>query len=891
MSIQRLIDDVPSEEFFTALHYTKILKLLGLDCPAKTGGFVKCIKCKTASMLITGVAPFEAWFCCDRCKLAGEAIRLYGQAYKISNPQAIIAQIQEELKVKSLNAVDIALYCSFYDTYYNRIQLLWEKARANMYPRAADLAVGRLNELNLWSGQDTFNRGLINWFGYMPRWELEDLLQDSLTGIPKYAEGALVMPFYMKPGFICGFGLIGPKDLLLYHNMFTERACGFCGLGEATLRNADTTYIMAHPLQAARIHHKCTLERYNKIAVVAKGFVGELDCTALRGQSVVWQDDPDTAFFKTCVSIRGFKVLDVDAPYIWRPTEKVAKLWQNNLMPIIHKEIAKYKLQDPVDYLTADLLSQGLGKSKVTLEALNLTEFQKNLILAACPQEVRVEIAQLLTHSFTSQPIMMGGKILLERDGKLWIQGSREIPDEAVTNFLVRVTYICRNKHDGTGSIFGYIMVDDQQINFQVDEEALESSPKTVIATLLAAGVVPIQPYIAESIRKKFLDVVLRFSSPEVHAVQGYVGYDPETTRFNTPLMSIDPQQIRVGMPFVIAQEPVPAAEVSMMAGDTINCLTPLLAPGGEAAAYLAGLATVLANIYNNIEQGTRTNTLLVGAKGSLAEYVFDLLRIDLGLVTVALNSKKDLDEAKELAILHHLPVAIDGARSSPKLLSRWLEGQGGNSLVVTHALNAAAIGKDKDWSFIRADIPLTGESTALLNSEKMFPLLLQLMLTVRPLNSVALLDHINLLAQSLGVPVNSVALAKRFVSEKGYINTNAAGIHLINLIQEGIESGMFKTFTGPQPKRKPVVLKNPLDDTVTVDLTALLGQMRFFYLPIVDWVAAINHLKELGAVELTVDDQTKLVCPKPLWNSLVTATKRMKSMRTAFLKQAINLH
>ena len=101
----------------------------------------------------------------------------------------------------------------------------------------------------------------------------------------------------------------------------------------------------------------------------------------------------------------------------------------------------------------------------------------------------------------------------------------------------------------------------------------------------------------------------------------------------------------------------------------------------------------------------------------------------------------------------------------------------------------------------------------------------------------------------------------------------------------------MFKSFTGPQPKRKPVILKNPLDDTVTVDLTALLGQMRFFDLPIVDWVAAVNHLKELGAVELTVDDQTKLVCAKPLWNSLVTATKRMKSMRTAFLKQAINPH
>lgn len=842
-------------------------------------------------MLVTGVAPFEAWFCCDRCKLAGDAVRLYGQAYKISNPQTIIAQIQEELKIKSLNAVDIALYCSFYETYYNRIQLLWEKARANMYPVAANLAVGRLNELNLWSSQATFNKGLINWFGYMPKYELEDLLQDSLAGIPKYAEGALVMPFYMKPGFICGFGLIGPKDLLLYHNMFTERACGFCGLNDATLSNTDTVYVMAHPLQAARIQHKCTLERYNKIAVVAKGFIGELDCTALKGQPVVWQDDPDTAFFKTCVGTRGFKVLAVDAPYIWRPIEKVAKLWQNNLMPTIHKEITQYKLHDPVEYLVTELLNQGLGKSKLTLEALNLTEYQKNLILAACPEIVKTELSQLLAHSFTSQPVLMGGKILLERDGKLWIQGSREIPDEAVTNFLVRVTHICRNKHDGTGSVFGYILLEDRQVNFQVDEDALEHSPKNVIATILAASAVPLQPYIADSIRKKFLDVILRFSSPEVHAVQGHVGYDIETSRFNTPLMSIDHQQIRIGMPFVIAEDPVPAANVSMLPEDTIKCLSPLLAPSGEASAYLAGLAAVLAGVYSNIEQNTCTNTLLIGSKGSLAEYVFDLLRIDMGLVTLTLDSKRDLEAAKELAVMHQLPVAIDGARSSPRLLSKWLEGQGGNSLVVTHALNASAMGKDKDWCFIRADIPFTGESTTLLNSEKMFPLLLQLMLTVRPINSIMLLNQIDLLAHSLGVPVNSVALAKRFISGQGYINTNAAGIHLINLIQEGVESGMFKTFTGTKTKRGPVVLKNPLEDTVTIDLTALSGQMRFFDLPVVNWVPAMTHLKELGATELTVDDKVSLVCPKPLWNSLVTATKRMKSMRIAFLKQAINPH
>ena len=94
---------------------------------------------------------------------------------------------------------------------------------------------------------------------------------------------------------------------------------------------------------------------------------------------------------------------------------------------------------------------------------------------------------------------------------------------------------------------------------------------------------------------------------------------------------------------------------------------------------------------------------MLVGGKGSLAEYLFDIIRIDLDLHSLALSSNDDMESAIANAVTHHVPVAIDGIKSNQKLLSKWLEGQGSNSLVLAPPLTAAALGNEKDWYFVRA--------------------------------------------------------------------------------------------------------------------------------------------------------------------------------------------
>lgn len=850
---------------------------------------VRCPKCKTASMMVSSLLPFEGWMYCDRCKTSCEGLRLYGLAYKISNPQELVEQLSSDLKVKLINPDDVVAYCKFHDKYYGRIQKVWESARAAMYPMANRFGTSRLSELNLWLNQDIFNRGLTNWFGFGYRHEMEDVLQESIPGLGKAVEGALVMPFYIKPGFICGFGFIGAKDQMSYLNLMEGHVGGFCGLSSCQRDDSSTVYVLPHPLQAARIAHKCSVERYERMSVVAKAPIGEFDPLLLPKQAVMWVDDPDSGTLKSCVKARNFKVMAEDTPYIWKPAEKSSKIWEGNFMPVIHGRIQENKLLDPVDFLVNELLSMGLVKARSAVEGMDLSTFQRNLILSSCTEELREEMEDILQNTVSSQPILVDKKVIFEKDGQLWMQGSREVSDEVVCNALLRITHICRIKQGGGASLFGTLSFDGKEVGFQMDEELLQESPGKALAFIASSAGLSRQPFVSDSIAKKYLDVVLRLSNPEVHSVQNYVGFDPDTGRFNLPRMSIDTDQIRIGVPFVLSEVEPPCANLSVDAGLTVKSIANLFKPGPETSTYLGTMAALIAGIHSNMVSGRGANVMLVGPKGSLSEYIFDILRIDLGLDAFTLLGKDDMEAAQAVAAAHQVPVAIDGLRSNPKLLAQWLEGQGQNSLVVADSLVASALGSDKDWSFVRGDVPFSDETRALLNSENVFPFFMQYALTVRPESARSLLDSLKYLCRSLDVDTRVMDQAKAAVSSNGYINARSSGIQLINFVNEGVEQGMFKTFTGDLSKKRYVVMKNPMQDTVSIDLTSLLSQMRFYHLPVVNWEASVLHLKGLGAEEGSREGVSTLTFPKPLWNSLVTAVKRLKGMRRARLSALFN--
>lgn len=842
-------------------------------------------------MLVSGLAPFEAWMYCDRCKLSCDAIRLYGQAYKIANPEEVLLTLKDELKVKHVEANDIALYSNFSEVYYERILKIWERAQANMYPVANARAVARLNELNLWTSQHVFNKGLRNCIGFDSKYEIEELLQEKVPNVPKAVDSVLVLPFYMKPGFVVGYGFIGQKDMLSYLNTMPDHACGYFGLVDAANLNLPDTYVVPHPLQVARIKHKCAIENYEKLSVVAKSHVGVFDPIALPNNAVVWTDDPDTALLKACITSRGFKVVSEDTPYVWNPKEKVSKLWENNLIPSIHAELQNLPQQEPVEFLAKELLSISLGKAKALADSLSLSEFQKNVILSACPADMKRDMEELLKQSVVNAPIIIDKKVIFEKDGRLWTQGSRETPDEMVSDVIIKIGHICRIKTSGEAYLFGNIIYEGKSYGFQANEDDLERDPKDILSVLLASAGVAKQPYLADSIKKKFLDISIRLHPPEVHIAQDHVGYDKDTNRFNLPRISVSAEQIRVGVPFVISEDGEhPCMSIEMREGDSLAKLSRIFSYSCETSVYFATMAAIISSIYNIIDFKPRTNVMLIGGKGSIAEYIFDLLRMDLGLSDIPLKHKVDVELASLEAGVHHVPVAIDGLRSSGRLLAQWLEGQANNSLVLVPPLVGAAMGKDKDWHFIRAEAPMQGEPTGLLKSEQLFPFMLQYMLTMRPTSAHGFLDNLKYLASSLGVEESAMQAAKGFVTEQGNINCRSHAAHFMNLLQEGVEAGVFKTFTADKFKKNMVVIKNPIKDQVTVNVTQMLSAMRSNDIPMVPWTSALLQLAKLGVQETLIEGNVVLVFDKPIWNSLVDKIKRMRSLRRAAMTRMMQV-
>jgi len=828
-----------------------------------------------------------AWMHCSRCSLAGDGIRMYGAAYRISNPEELLERVAGDLKARNLAPEDLSAYCKTYDFLYGRMDKLWSRARAAMAGQANRMGAGRLHELNLWLSQDVFDRGLSRWVGFAFKSETEELLGCKIAGIPKKQEGLLVVPFHLRPGLMAGFGFIGASDQMSYVNLLQGHEAGVCGL--PTCVDADDTkvYVMQHPLQAMRIAHKCSVEGYRRIRAVAKSPMGQLDPDTLAGmEQVSWVDLPETSVLKACAKDRNFKVMQLDTPYIWRPAEKTSRLWEGSLMPVIHRTVDETPRHGPVDFLANHLTSMGVLAARAEVEAMDLTQFERNLLIVSCTNEdLREKMKDIVSASpMGSAPIMVDKRIIVERDGKLWAQGSREVSDEMVCDVIVRIQHICRSSVSGEASLFGKMSNGGFEVEFQLPEAWLRDEPAKTLARLAAKANISRQPFLSDSIARKYLDILVRMSCPEVHSVQEHVGFDQEGLRFSLPRMCISADSIRVGVPFVMSDEALPAASAEIDPEAKLATISGIFRPGAENACYLAAMASVVSGCHAARSGSKGAGTMLVGEKGELAEYVFDLIRMDLGLESVVLGSRAEMDAALRVSAGHHVPVAIDALRSSPRLVADWLGGSGRSTLMLASPMTACSLGADPDWNFVRANVEFRAEGRGLLNSELFFPFAMQYSITMGGGPARQLLESLKYLSDSLGGDRTSLDQASRCLSSCGMINARSPGIQLMSFVNEGVEAGLFKTFTGPTSAKRRYVVLRGIDDTVSIDLTALLGQMRFYHLPVCTWTASVEHLKLLGAEEVRDEEGTMLRFRKPLWNTLVAAVKRMKSLRRTML-------
>ena len=888
MSNQRIIDVVPSEDFYAVFHYTKILTLLGCGETIKPDLYVRCPKCKTPTLWLSEMAPFGVWCYCDKCHMSCDPVKLYFEAYKIANHEDGLYRLAEDLEINDLSSELIASYVSFAEDYYKSVLGFWEHCRSNMYPRANALASGKLNELNLWRSQELYNRTFRNWFGFCYKSEAEERLGRKIHNLGKAPEGLLVMPFFLKPGFIIGFGFIGNKEQIHYVSLTKEHLGGFCGMNECHNSPNSKVYVVPHPLQAARIAQKCAIESYKKLTVISKSPVGQFIPSYIPRESVLWLKDSDADTLKSCITQHGFKIIEQDLPYIWSPKEVVSRLWENELMPIVHETVSIMVEMDPVLFFCRQIGEMSMTNARSLIDAMDLNQFQKGLILAACPDKLQDKFQDLLSSISSSKPIVVDKKLIFERDGKLWVQGSRETTDEVVCDAIVRILHVCRNKDSGRAILFGCMMFSGMEINFEIDEEVFSKAPASTIAKFAAAAGLPNQPILLDSISKKYLDILFRLSAPMVHSVQDFVGFDVDIRRFCLPKMAIDTQTVQVGVPFV-AGDSLPCQNVTLVGGTSVSSLGGLFHYGPETVTYLAAMACLIANIHDVGDANERNNILFVGGDRSLSRLIFDTLCIDMGIERLTLHTKFDVTYAHALSKIHHVPVAIDGLNSRPALLSAWMEGEGSNSMVIADSVKASAVGNSRKWKLIRADIEYKEETPALIRSENAFPFFMQYSMTVKPGSPKMFLDSLKFFAKSLEAPLDALEAAKHVVSQQGLVNSKSNAAHFVNFVTEGVEKGIFRTFTGdPAANNKYVVVKDPINDCVYVNLTNLLSSMRAHHIPVISWESAVQQLEEMGVSSVSVDSASMLVFPKPVWNVFITSVKKMKQLRTAALKNLL---
>lgn len=830
---------------------------------------------------------FNQWLYCSKCHFSGDPINAYIQAFKLPNARDGLDALCRDLKLPALDPDDIERYVAFDHRYYGEIQALWAHARKE----AANLSVygptGRLYELGLWTNKDIFEKAFDTWFGVTDKAKAEELLQRPMPAGIRDFERLLLIPYFIVPGFIGGYGIIGYKDVMHYLPTVNNMGPAMAGLCDLAGMQIPELFCIPDVLSAARVRQKAVIEGCNYLPVVAAAPVPNLDLGRVQHPVILWQDEPTPELLKQCIMPRNFRVLLAETPYSWRPTEKRSKLWETRTLPEIHREITSKPLHDPVALFVKVILEAPSAKAAALMSELRLTDFQQKVIMAACPEDSRRELLKLLNRAVTVEPVVLNKKTYYQKDGKWWVSGSRETADEVVSEVTMAINHVCRVANSTRAVVFGTLQYAGKTIDFMETEEELERSGRAGIYQTLASAGITEQPFIADSVKKLMFTIALMFKTPEVIMVQDYVGFSEAQNRFNLPNIAVDPVSIKVGVPFVLPDTHTPCTNIVAEPGMEMASITRLFQDTPETVAYWAAMAAVIANINRVMTKDRSTNVMLVGSKGSLAHHIFDVLQMDLGLTCPRVNRAKALsDEAHLAAQLHHVPVAIDGTSMSPRVVLDWFGGEGYNSLAVGSRLQAAALGYDKDWTFVRADVPLRGESLSLLHSERVFPFMLQLMLTTRPSSAAIFLEHLVYLGRSLGADTSVLNKAKALLSEGSVVRTRSPAMQLMSLLQAGTAEGVFKAMSGARFQKTYTVLNDPWQHEVSLNISNMVGQIRYNDLPLANWDAAFDELKRMGMRE--VQDQNKLVLvgPKAIWERLTVKASRIRRAYAEFLRQ-----
>jgi len=865
---------------FNVLNYKNILKLLGVDDFSTVPHVCKCPRCKKSGFSVHPVKILGVWGYCPHCKLTGDPIRLYELCYREKSPNDAIISICKELEdivpVKQIYYKDTKSYCEFSQVYYGRIERLWTTASESASKSPIWLA-NRLSSLYIWP-EDSYHKDKIrDLLGYAKREELMDILQIDIKGISgKYMTDLIILPYYSVPGLISGFGLVGKKDHISYTHMLVDLEAGFFGLNDA-MGVSDSMLAVRNPLQVIRLALKGSIEGHKKIPAVALPPNKVLYDKPLRSSLVFWVgSSDDTRHLKNSLGDPSNTIIEVDSPPIWSIQEVAPDQWSQKPMSSIMKDVESAPKKNPAEVVARRILESG-DKAPQLLEELGLNNLEKQSLILGYSGEGKKELEDLLICEPVGGVVQYSGKTIVEQTGG-WYLRFKNKPDELLSDVVLRINVIQKiEEMDNNVFIMGDVIHQGRCISFYMNEDEFRKNTKDSLEAILASKGSTSPVYISSWALKNMYEIALQFHSPEVIIAQNYVGFDKSSHVFRFPNFTVYPDGIRMGDMFVASSEPMPGRNIDPRSMEAHpHMLDKWTAPCLETAVYWATVMGIGEALHSYATSGIPLGIALVGDKGSLAEYIFDIVKRDFGLLHYSLE-RGVYDAADKDSLKHHLPVAVNLLDSSKVYSKKWLERDFPNTLSLISPTQAAAMGHKQPWLFIRGETAFHRDSHYLIDTE-VIPVVVIQKIVNSLVSGAPYIPEVSLRFFIDSHPTASkevVDMAQSIVSRGNYRNSKSEAIKFILLLMEMLKTGSIEMRL---VKNKDEMTKNGVlfyceeGNTVILNIKAFIGKIRRENLNMYNWMKAMPELKYFG-----FEDSTGFMeCPKVVWDNSVKTAKRL---------------
>ena len=852
---------------------------MGVNCNNRKPSFAStCPKCRK-SCWIYGLMPFGGWFNCEHCGLQGDPVRVFGQVYKLESSTEIRRALEQEFRNPGSMNEDWDRYDTFYNNYYNLIEKFWKTAQDNAANWGQPYHARRLYDLGLWRDQRTFSECMKHLVGVVHKGQFVDLFGEEPFGArTKAFTRMVVMPYYQVPGFISGFALLGDKDRIKYIKTVPEHFGGFFNLNNEG-NGAKETFIVDSPLQALRVALKSHTEKVDFPPVISVFPTQIVDWTGVSGTVCYWNNEPEPENIRKFLTALNCNMAENSCPPEWPEDKKRNSYWEDTLAPKIVKGLNKAKKKSAVKFCVDYITSLRSG-AKEYVDRLNPTLPIKRLLLSKCKSVARKKIEALFDDVDMVDSVQLKGKIVYEKDGRWWsksLRHKRGDADELVSEVVLVIETVYRSPESDYGTYSGYMVFDNLKIEFSVDVKELQKNPREYIELICAHAGVETLPYISDWAKTNMVKVAELFRPPDVTKVRTTVGFDAVTGKFYLPHTLITSKGIEVGGQYVHPADDLPGSKVGQQVEEkhsdennfNAEMLKNWLMPHYECVGYWAAISSLMYTMSSRMNGHTSTGLALVGDKGSLAEYLFNIIRYDFDLL------KSDLKDYRQNKIAmnsadHHLPLAIDGLRCKRPSLNRWLDrSQGPNTVLLIDPLYASSMGPDPDWVFVRAETKISGEDPVLAGTETAVASLLQYMILMQPDTLEASFDNSVMVTQKLGETEVTVARARQITSKNGVINARSELANFMSLIDELLEHGLIeegKEFTVSEE-----------EDTVILDVNKINKAVKKANLYTRRW-AVRNQLEMFGFESIKKGSGSVYKGSYAVWKRLMGKITTLKS-------------